>query len=247
MIFLKKYLTKAENCDMILSVNKIYMKEGKLMQTWWESLTQVLRILYCIAVPSTLVLVLQMLLSMMGGHHDAGVEFSDTSGIDDLDLDFDGDGIPDFADTDLDSVTDGSNPADFATLKLLTLQTIVTFLAVFGWVSIICISSGLSNISGVLIGAGCGFLMMVLVAKIVQMTARLAEDGTLNLKNAIGETATVYLPIPPKNQGTGKVTMQLQGRFCELDAVTAEEEAFQTGAQVLVSDVVGDTLVVESC
>ena len=57
------------------------------MQAWWESLTQILRILYCIAIPSTLVLLLQMLLAMMGGHHDAGVEFSDTSGIDDLNLD----------------------------------------------------------------------------------------------------------------------------------------------------------------
>ena len=70
---------------------------------------------------------------------------------------------------------------------------------------------------------------------------------TLNLKNAIGENATVYVPIPPKNQGTGKVTMQLQGRFCELEAVNAGEEMLKTGSQVLVSDVVGDTLVVEEC
>ena len=217
------------------------------MQTWWESLTQILRILYCIAIPSSLILILQMLLSMMGGHHDAGIEFSDTSGIDDLNLDLDGDGIPDILESDFTPEADGGNPADFGALKLLTMQTILTFLAVFGWVSIICISSGLSNIIGILIGAVCGLSMMLLVAKIVQATAKLAENGTLNLKNAIGENATVYIPIPPKNQGTGKVTMQVQGRFCELDAVNAGEELLQTGAQVLVSDVVGDTLVVEQC
>lgn len=217
------------------------------MQAWWESLTQILRILYCIAIPSTLVLLLQMLLAMMGGHHDAGVEFSDTSGIDDLNLDLDGDGIPDIDAPDIHIGSDGSNPADFGTLKLLTLQTIVTFLAVFGWVSIICISSGLTNIASLLIGAVCGLAMMLIVAKMVQATAKLAENGTLNLKNAIGETATVYIPIPPKNQGVGKVTMQLQGRFCELDAVNIGEEMLSTGAQVLVSDVVGDTLVVEEC
>ena len=210
------------------------------MQAWWETLTQTLRILYCIAIPSTLILILQMILAMLGGHADAGVEFSDTSGIEDLNLDLDGDGIPDIDAADFSAGAEGSNPADFGTFKFLTVQTIVTFLAVFGWVAIICISSGL-------IGAVCGLVMMLIVAKMVQATAKLAENGTLNLKNAIGENATVYVPIPPKNQGTGKVTMQLQGRFCELEAVNAGEEMLKTGSQVLVSDVVGDTLVVEEC
>ncbi|MDE5884924.1 MAG: NfeD-like protein [Oscillospiraceae bacterium] len=212
------------------------------MLDWWDGLSEVLRVLYCIAIPSTLILLLQLLLTMFGGHQDAGVEFSDTSGIDDLDLDFESDGAP-----DTDFVADGSNPADFATLKLLTLQTIVTFLAVFGWVSIICISSGLHYLVGILIGIQCGLCMMLLVAKMVQMSTKLVENGTLNLKNAIGETATVYLTIPAKNTGTGKITMQLQGRFCELDAVNAGTEIIPTGAQVLVTDVLSDVLVVEKC
>lgn len=215
------------------------------MLEWWDSLSEVLKVLYCIAIPSTLILLLQLLLTMFGGHQDAGMEFSDTSGIDDLNLDFDGDGVPD---TDfVTDVTDGSNPADFATLKLLTLQTIVTFLAVFGWVSIICISSGLNYLAGILIGIFCGLCMMILVAKMVQMSSKLVENGTLNLKNAIGETATVYLTIPEKNNGTGKITMQLQGRFCELDAANAGTEAIPTGSQVLVTDIVSDILVVEKC
>lgn len=212
------------------------------MLEWWDSLSEVLKVLYCIAIPSTLILLLQLLLTMFGGHQDTGMEFSDTSGIDDLDVDFDGD-----ASGDMDFVADGSNPADFATLKLLTLQTIVTFLAVFGWVSIICISSGLYYLVGILIGIQCGLCMMLLVAKMVQMSSKLAENGTLNLKNAIGETATVYLTIPAKSNGTGKITMQLQGRFCELDAVNAGSKAIPTGTQVLVTDIVSDILVVEEC
>ncbi|MDE5737390.1 MAG: NfeD family protein [Oscillospiraceae bacterium] len=211
------------------------------MQAWWDSLSEVLKILYCIAIPSSLILLLQMLLSMMGSHHDTGVEFSDTSGIDDLDIDFDSDT------SNTDFIADGSNPSDFATLKLLTLQTIAIFLAVFGWVSIICISSGLYYLISLWIGLVFGFGMMILVARMVQMSSKLTENGTLNLKNAIGETATVYLTIPSKNDGTGKITMQLQGRFCEFDAVNSGEKILQTGSQVLVTDVLGDTLVVEEC
>lgn len=218
------------------------------MQAWWESLTPMLRVLYCIAVPSTLILLLQTLLTMVGGHGDSGVDVSDTSGIDmDADtasLDLDGNGIPDVLETP--DVTDGGNPADFGSLRLLTVQTVVTFLAVFGWVSIICVSAGLDGIVSGIIGGVCGILMMFAVAKLVQASRKLAENGAINLKNAIGESASVYVPIPAKNQGTGKITMQLQGRFCEFDAVNAGSALLPTGAQVIVTDVLGDTLVVEA-
>ncbi len=218
------------------------------MQDWWASLSDLMRVLYCIAIPSTLILVLQLLLTMIGGHADGGVDVSDTSGIDGLDggLDLDGNGIPDTLETDISQMADGGNPADFGNFKLLTVQTIVTFLAVFGWVSIICVSSGLAPLGGIAIGALCGAAMMLLVAKLVQASRKLAENGAINLKNAIGETATVYLTVPPKNAGSGKITMQLQGRFCEFDAVNAGAQPLATGSQVVVTDVIGDSLVVES-
>lgn len=224
------------------------LKGGISMQAWWETLTPILRILYCIAIPASLILVLQLLLTMLGGHSDSGVDVSDTSGLDldvdtNMDLDLNGNGIPDALEV---NVTDGGNPADFGNLRFLTLQTIVTFLAVFGWVSIISVSSGLPAALGLGIGAVCGILMMLVVAKLVQMSRKLAENGAIDLKRAIGETATVYLSVPPKNDGTGKITMQLQGRFCEFDAVNAGNAVLATGSQVLVTDVLGDTLVVEA-
>ena len=219
------------------------------MQAWWESLTDVLRVLYCIAVPSSLILLLQLILSTIGGHSDGGMEFSDTSGIDGIEsmdgIDLDSDGIPDISADDLPA--DGGNPADFGTFRLLTLQTIVTFLAVFSWVSIICISSGMAVVLGIWLGIVFGAVMMAVVAKIVQMSSKLAENGILNLKNAIGETATVYVSIPPKNSGNGKITMQLQGRFCEFEATTDSEKTLVSGTQVLITDVLGDVLVVEEC
>ncbi len=212
------------------------------MEAWWDGLSQMLRVLYCIAIPSTLVLILQMIMSMLGAESDGGVDVSDTSGLD-LSVDTG-------ADTGMDvdvaaEVHDGGNPADFGNLKLLTLQTIVTFLTVFSWVSIVCISSGVKPLLSILLGVVFGGIMMLIVAKIVQVSARLAENGIINLKNAIGETATVYLQIPAKGMGEGKVTMQLQGRLGEYDAITEENAPIPTGAQVLVTDVLGDALVVE--
>jgi hypothetical protein len=221
------------------------------MQVWWESLSPLLQVLYCIAIPSTLVLLLQFVMTMIGGHSDAGIDASDTSGLDmdtnSLMADLDGNGIPDVLEhPDMAEFTDGGNPADFGNLRFLSLQTVITFLTSFSWISIIFVSSGLAAPIAVGIGVGCGLLMMLTVAKMVQMSRKLVENGAINLKNAIGETATVYVTVPPKDQGTGKITMQLQGRFGEFDAVSADNTTLGSGAQVLVTDVVGDTLVVEA-
>lgn len=222
------------------------------MQNWWESLSSILQVLYCIAIPSSLILVLQMILTMAGGHGDGGVDVSDTSGLDlpgghdigDFSCDVCGDVHTDFP-AHHAGTTDGGNHMDFGTLKLLSLQTIVTFLTAFSWVAIACIGSGFTPLASILIGVAVGLVMMFVVAKIVQMSARLAEDGTMNMKYAIGETASVYLTIPPKGEGQGKVNVQIQGTLGEFDAVNSGSVAIPTGAQVLITDVVGSTLVVE--
>ena len=140
------------------------------MFEWWNSLGITMQVFYCIAIPATLIIVIQTILLMIGiGHGGEGVEFSDTSGIDGL-----GD-VPDMpADVPADIPTDmtahaiegcdhmttgdGSNPADFGTMQLFTLQGIMTFLCVFGWTGIICTSLGLHVAIAILIALVLDFL-----------------------------------------------------------------------------------------
>ena len=57
------------------------------MFEWWNSLGITMQVFYCIALPATLIIVIQTILLMIGiGHGGEGVEFSDTSGIDGLDV-----------------------------------------------------------------------------------------------------------------------------------------------------------------
>lgn len=217
------------------------------MSEWWEGLSMLLKTLYCIAFPSTLLLVLQTLLSMFGAHYGGlGDNPSDTSGLD-LDSDLSGG-------HDLDighhggiahGHVDGGDPSDFASMQLFTLQTVVAFFTVFSWSSIVLVSSQVPNIVGVGAGLALGILTMFLVAKIVMLSRRLTENGTVNLSNAIGEYATVYIPCPPRDEGLGKVTMTVQGRLMELSAVSCGEETIKTGTRVRVVDLQGDTVVIE--
>ena len=214
------------------------------MTAWWESLSSTLRILYCIAAPSTLILVIQTLMSLLGGlDGGAGANPSDTSGLD-LDLpeggaDFD---APDLSDLDY---PDGSSHSDSTLFRVFTLQGIVAFLTVFSWSTIGAISSGAPPTGSIAVGIALGAAAMLAIAKLVQATSRLTENGTIDLKNGIGERGQVYIVIPANGGGAGKVMLKVQSSLVECAAVTRSAEPLETGAPVRVIDVIGDTLVVE--
>ncbi len=237
------------------------------MAEWWEGLSTLVRVLYCIAVPATLLLLLQTILSISGFGGDSDVNISDTSGLDMGGGDFGGDIGGDIGDisggdidlsTDVsaDTGTDFSHDTDvgsgdvqvhgsYSSLQLFTVQGIVAFFAVAGWVSIAAISGGIPSAGAIPLGVVAGFFAMYGVAKLVQISKKLTENGTIDFRNAIGETAAVYIPIPPSGEGEGKVTLTLQGRFMECSAVTNEREMLKTGTVVRVTDLNGEVLVVE--
>ena len=63
--------------------------------------------------------------------------------------------------------------------------------------------------------------------------------------HAVGLPATVYVPIPGKRAGVGKVTFRLQDRIVEYQAVTEGADRLATGEKVVVEAIVSaDTVCV---
>ena len=218
---------------------------------WWNGLQLAEQILYCIAVPATLILIIQIILMLIGlGDSGGGINPSDTSGLD-MPEGFDGaDGfdVADGVDTDVSDLSghDISSPADIADFRLLSVQSVIAFLCIFGWSGIAALSCGVPAWGAIAIGVVLGFGAMFLVAKIIQWSSKLAQNGNFNVKNLLGESGTVYIPIPPKGEGTGKINISCGERFLEFDAVTEEEKTLATGSAVRVVDIIsGSTLVVE--
>lgn len=238
------------------------------MNAWWASLTWLERIFAYVAFPATLLLLLQTLMLLFGlgndsdGDADADVDL-DGDGVPDLDLD--GDGIPDLdgdmdgdfdADTDLD--TDGDADADgggdadvgghsglFAGLKLFTLRGLVAFLAVCGWGGLWLLRMGMHPIFAVFLAIAMGFWAMLLMALFLRVALKLQDDGTLDFRNALGTAGTVYLTIPARRAGEGKVHVVVQDQLRELEAVTDEEAPIPTGSEIVVVGLSGgNTLVV---
>ncbi|MCR4780385.1 MAG: hypothetical protein K5876_04735, partial [Ruminiclostridium sp.] len=213
---------------------------------------------YCVAVPATLILLIQTIMIIFGfGHDGAGVNPSDTSGIEGLDGDvsFDGDvgGGADFADggdaSDFDTDVhygDGSSPGDIGTMNFFTVQGVITFLCVFGWVGIAAYTISGNAILAVIFGLLLGFAAMYGVAKLLWVSKKLAQNGTLNVKNLLGASGTVYLVIPGDGENKGKVNITSGERLVEFDAITDGGEALPDGTPVRVIDIrAGNVLVVE--
>jgi membrane-bound ClpP family serine protease len=92
------------------------------------------------------------------------------------------------------------------------------------------------------LGLNFGVLAMIGVAKIIHLSAKLAQNGTLDSRRLLGESGTVYVTIPA--DGKGKVMVQSAERYVECEAVSEDGKELKSGNDIRVVDVVGGVLVV---
>ena len=205
---------------------------------WWQSLTLASQIFYCIAIPATLVLVIQTVM-MLFGIDDGEADLDGDIGDIDADGDID-DGI--FGD-DIDA-GDDLDVSAFDSLHIFTLRGIIAFFVVFGWVGVAMQTKGINLFITLPVAFVCGALMMILIAFMFKSIMRLRQSGTEDIKNAIGAAGKVYLVVPPERTGEGKVNIMLQGAYVEKNAVTDESEPIPTGSEIIVVGVSGGTTLV---
>ena len=184
--------------------------------------------LVCALVGGTL-LVAQFLLGLLGfGDHD------DVSGDTDAGGDFGGDHEV------------GHDHAATWFLGVLTLRTVaaaLTFFGLTGWALGRNMDDELLT-AAFATAAGLGALFIV--SWLMKSLQKLHADGTVRIERAVGRPGTVYLRVPGHRSGAGKVTLTLQNRTVEYQAVTAEDD-LPTGAKVVVVAVIApDTLEVAS-
>lgn len=124
---------------------------------------------------------------------------------------------------------------------VLSLKALSAFAGVFGLVGLITIERGFGPAARAASAGGAGIASMFVVASVMRGLSRLQASGTIDVRNAVGGTGTVYLRIPAAGAGRGKVTVEIQGRSMEFPAVT-DGDTLETGTQVTVEAVEGDEL-----
>lgn len=173
------------------------------------------QVFWVITIPATVIFLILLVLTVLGSDADVDVDTDVDAGI------ADGDSIP---------------------FQFLSLKNIVAFFTVFGWSGIGFINAGLAPGLVIFLATIGGLLMMTAMAALFYFMSKLAESGTLNMKNAIGKLGEVYLVIPAKRGGMGKVQLNVQGSIRTLDAITDEPETIPTSSIIQVIDVIDEQI-----
>lgn len=178
----------------------------------WVDFSLIEKIYYGIAVISSFILILQLVIAFI-----SGIDMHPGT---DLDI-----GVPHF--------------------QLLTIRNFVAFFVLFGWSGLAFIQLDFPLLATLGLSFLCGFIMMCVTAGLFLLSIKLQSDGTLDYSQAKGLTGTVYLSIPPYRQGKGKITVTLQNRMIEMDALNISNLEILTGTPVRITDVINSNAVVE--
>lgn len=186
------------------------------LSNWFSSLDSTLQVFWGCAIVSSLIFLLQAILTLLGMDHD---------------IDFD----MDAAHFDGDTMDTGGS------LSLFSVRSMVNFFVGFGWAGISFYSlipyTWLLYIVAILVGIGFGYLYFF----IRKQTMRLESDGTININESLGKPCDVYLRIPAERSGQGKVQISLHGSVHELPAVT-NGPLLASGTRVRVMEVIDNAL-----
>jgi hypothetical protein len=185
------------------------------MLEWFSNLEFFPKIYWSIALVGSLILVITLILTFIGGD------------VDDI-----GD-----VDTDIESDTGIG-------FQFITFKNLVGFFTIFGWSGIACIDAGLSKPLTIIISIVCGLIMMTIMAAMFYYMRKLNDSGTLdfnNAKNAVGE---VYLTIGANRSKMGKAHVRIQGALRELEALTDSEIELKSGTVIKVKDVTDNGILI---
>jgi hypothetical protein len=181
--------------------------------SWWATLPLIAKIYWGIAVPFTVLFIMQLFLSFLGG----GEHPDDTPDVD----------------------TDSDHGISF---QFVTFKNMVGFFTMFAWAGIACVDAGFSTLVTLLVSVAAGLSMMGLMAGTYYLISQAGADGTLKMEKAIGKDGEVYLTIPSKRSNIGKVQITVMGSLRTLDAMTDSEQDIPTGKLISVSKILNENI-----
>ena len=178
------------------------------MINWWNELLLIQQIFALIALPSTLLIVIQTVLMLIGIGGDGGADA-------DVDID-DGIEVPD----------DG--------LAIFSVRGVTSMLCITGWVAVALLETSLPQGVSIAIAIACGVATLIGMAYLMRAVYRLQSSGNIDIENCVGKIGEVYIPIPSTGNGSGKINLTVQEKFSEFTAITTSGEQLKTGAFVRV-------------
>lgn len=207
------------------------------MIEWLLSLNPAETVFAALAIPATVVLLIQSVMLLFGfgsGHGDGDGDASGDIHEGHAHFDFDdGDGVFEpHAGHEHADAGDG--------VALFSIRGIVAFFTVGGWLGLALLQTGVGVVSAALLAMLAGTASLYGIYWIMKASLRLQSSGNLDIQNAVGLIGQVYIRIPAQGQGRGKVILTLQQRLCELEAITFAAQDIRADQMVSVTGVQSD-------
>jgi hypothetical protein len=180
-----------------------------------QELSPLLRTFWVVAIIASTIFIVQTILTFIG---------SDTS--DGLNADFDG---------DLEGVD--------APFQLFSLRNLINFLLGFSWTGIGFYNTISNALILILLSLCMGLLFVFMFFLIIKQIQKLAEDNSFKMSKTLNKTGEVYLTIPEKKTGKGKILISVNGSVHELDAVT-ENDKIAVGSLVKVVKIENENILI---
>ena len=190
------------------------------MTEWWTSLDLFMKILWGIAIATSLIFILETVLTFIGIDQDGSF--------------------------DMDTSADGSFESE-PSMNLYTFRNLVNFLLGMSWTAILLKEQIASTALLMLIAVVVGILLVAAVMYMFKWLSKMQQSGNIDVyKSAVGCIGKVYLSIPAQRKGAGKVQITINEAVREYDALTDSESELKTGASIKVIEVLDpSTLLVE--
>lgn len=175
-----------------------------------------LKIFWYVAIFASCIFLIQTILTFIG------MDSSDGTAAD-FDGNLDGDGMP---------------------FQLFTFRNLINFMLGFGWTGIALYKQIDNSWILIFVASLVGFGFVVMFFLLLKSISKLEENNSFTYQKLINQTGEVYLRIPPKGKGKGKILISVQGAFHELDAVSEEMHIIDKGKPVKVMRIEGNNLLV---
>ncbi|MGN6645589.1 MAG: serine protease [Cytophaga sp.] len=180
---------------------------------YFDSLDPLLRVFWYIALPASVIFLIQTIMTFFGG---------DTA--DGLDADFDGD------------LEDGDSH-----FQLFSFRNLINFLLGFSWTGISFYNS-INHTLLIVLSVAVGALFVYMFFAIIRELQKLAEDNSFSYEETLNKSAEVYLTIPGGKSGRGKILVSVNGSMHELDAMTENDVKIPSGSTVKIVKILNENI-----
>lgn len=142
-----------------------------------------------------------------------------------------------------DTGSEGDLDHSAGDLKLISVLTVMAFLAIGSWTALAVHEGTDGNLLWTAVaGGGAGFAGMLGIAFMFAQTKRLEQDGTLKNFDPKGLRGEAYVRIPAVGKGEGQVRLVVKGRLRTFRAVNEEDSPIDSFRPVEVTGMTADNV-----